>query len=32
MFGIINKEQTVEKMSAEIGYSGHKTVEQLYCF
>ena len=32
MSGIINKEQTVEKMSAEIGYSGHKTVEPFNCF
>lgn len=32
MFGIINKEQRLEKSSVEIGYSGHKTVEQFYCF
>lgn len=32
MSGIINKEQRLEKSSAEIGYSGHKTVEQFYGF
>ena len=32
MSGIINKEQTVEKMSAEIGYSGQKKVEQFNFF
>ena len=29
MSGIINKEQRLEKSSAEIGYSGQKTVEQF---